>query len=151
MLDLNAVSVARRLSHLPVLVNPSLAAGQADIVEDLASAAAATGCDGVLIDAGRRDDRGWGGHRQALPMAKVETLVPRLRSISVAVGASLMRRTRARLACSRLGSGLSADGGIRARSRPGGCQRSSSGRGSQIGVANGDRVRSGGEIQVGPE
>ena len=46
MLDLNAVAVARRLSHLPVLVNPSLAAGQAEIVADLALAAAATGCEG---------------------------------------------------------------------------------------------------------
>jgi 3-deoxy-7-phosphoheptulonate synthase len=86
MLDLNAVAVARRLSHLPVLVNPSLAAGQSDIVTDLASAAAATGCDAVLLDAAAAAPDEGSGHRQALPMAQVATLVPRLRSISVAVG-----------------------------------------------------------------
>jgi 3-deoxy-7-phosphoheptulonate synthase len=86
MLDLNAVAVARRLSHLPVLVNPSLAAGQADIVEDLASAAAATGCEGVILDAVASSSDGVAGHRQALPMAMVKTLLPRLRTISAAVG-----------------------------------------------------------------
>src|SRR5262249_13896533 len=86
MLDLNAVAVARRLSHLPVLVNPSLAAGQADIVEDLASAAAATGCEGIVLDAVNTSPEAGTGHRQALPMAQVETLVSRLHGISAAVG-----------------------------------------------------------------
>jgi 3-deoxy-7-phosphoheptulonate synthase len=85
MLDLNAVAVARRLSHLPVLVNPSLASGQADIVADLALAAAATGCDGVLLDADVPGDDGETAHRQALPMPDVARLIPK------------MRRTRAAL------------------------------------------------------
>jgi 3-deoxy-7-phosphoheptulonate synthase len=86
MLDLNAVAVARRLSHLPVLVNPSLAAGQADIVADLASAAAATGCEGIVLDASAASTDTGTSHRQALPMQHVRELLPRLRSISAAVG-----------------------------------------------------------------
>jgi 3-deoxy-7-phosphoheptulonate synthase len=79
MLDLNAVAVARRLSHLPVLVYPSLAAGQAEIVADLALAAAATGCEGILLDADVPGPDGAASHRQALPIDQVERLIPRLR------------------------------------------------------------------------
>ena len=85
MLDLNAVAVARRLSHLPVLVNPSLAAGQAEIVADLALAAAATGCEGVLIDADTPDVDGAASHRQALPVDDLTGLVPRLKRTRAAI------------------------------------------------------------------
>jgi 3-deoxy-7-phosphoheptulonate synthase len=85
MLDLNAVAVARRLSHLPVLVNPSLAAGQAEIVADLALAAAATGCEGVILDADTPDLDGAASHRQALPVDQVTQLVPRLKQTRAAI------------------------------------------------------------------
>ncbi|HZO25942.1 MAG TPA: N-acetylneuraminate synthase family protein [Chloroflexota bacterium] len=85
MLDLNAVAVARRLSHLPVLVNPSLAAGQAEIVADLALAATATGCEGVLIDADTPDVDGAVSHRQALSVDLVTQLVPRLKRTRAAI------------------------------------------------------------------
>lgn len=85
MLDLNAVAVARRLSHLPVLVNPSLAAGQAEIVADLALAAAATGAEGILLDVDRVAADGSVAHRQALPLAQVEALTPRLKRTRAAL------------------------------------------------------------------
>ena len=85
MLDLNAVAVARRLSHLPVLVNPSLAAGQAEIVADLALAGAATGCEGVMLDADTPDVDGASSHRQALTMDQVAHLVPRLQRTHAAI------------------------------------------------------------------
>ena len=80
-----AVAVARRLSHLPVLVNPSLAAGQAEIVADLALAATATGCEGVLIDADTPDVDGAVSHRQALSVDLVTQLVPRLKRTRAAI------------------------------------------------------------------
>jgi 3-deoxy-7-phosphoheptulonate synthase len=85
MLDLNAVCVARRLSHLPVLVNPSLAAGQAEIVADLALAAAATGAEGILLDADVAGADGSTAHRQALPVTQVADLIARLKRTSAAV------------------------------------------------------------------
>lgn len=85
MLDLNAVAVARRLSHLPVIVNPSLAAGQAEIVADLALAAAATGAEGILLDADLAGPDGLAGHRQALPIGHVGRLIPKLRHIRAAL------------------------------------------------------------------
>jgi 3-deoxy-7-phosphoheptulonate synthase len=83
-LDLNAVAMARRLSHLPVLVNPSLAAGQAEIVADLALAAA-TGCDGVLLDADTAAGDGVVAHRQALGIDRVAALLTRLKTAHAAV------------------------------------------------------------------
>ncbi|MFN8632609.1 MAG: N-acetylneuraminate synthase family protein [Chloroflexota bacterium] len=85
MLDLNAVAVARRLSHLPVLVNPSLAAGQADIVSDLALAAAATGCEGIILDADVPGPDGATSHRQALAISEAAQLIPKLKRARAAL------------------------------------------------------------------
>ncbi|WP_433259921.1 3-deoxy-7-phosphoheptulonate synthase [Actinosynnema sp. CS-041913] len=49
-LDLTAVPVVKRMSHLPVIVDPSHAAGQAYVVAPMTLAAAAVGADGVMID-----------------------------------------------------------------------------------------------------
>ena len=48
--DLGAVPVLRSRTHLPVIVDPSHAAGRSDLVPALARAAAATGADGILIE-----------------------------------------------------------------------------------------------------
>ena len=49
-LDLAAVPVLKTLSHLPVVVDPSHAAGRRDLVEPLALAAAAAGADGIVVE-----------------------------------------------------------------------------------------------------
>jgi 3-deoxy-7-phosphoheptulonate synthase len=49
-LDLTAVPVLRELSHLPVVVDPSHAAGRRDLVEPLSLAAAAAGADGIIVE-----------------------------------------------------------------------------------------------------
>jgi 3-deoxy-7-phosphoheptulonate synthase len=49
-LDLMAVPVLRQLSHLPVVVDPSHAAGRRDLVEPLSLAAAAAGADGIIVE-----------------------------------------------------------------------------------------------------
>jgi 3-deoxy-7-phosphoheptulonate synthase len=49
-LDLMAVPVLKRLSHLPVVVDPSHAAGRRDLVEPLSLAAAAAGADGIIVE-----------------------------------------------------------------------------------------------------
>jgi 3-deoxy-7-phosphoheptulonate synthase len=49
-LDLAAVAVLKSLSHLPVIVDPSHAAGRRDLVEPLALAAAAVGADGIVVE-----------------------------------------------------------------------------------------------------
>ena len=49
-LDLTAVPVLQELSHLPVIVDPSHAAGRRDLVRPLSLAAAAAGADGIIVE-----------------------------------------------------------------------------------------------------
>jgi 3-deoxy-7-phosphoheptulonate synthase len=49
-LDLMAVPVLKELSHLPVIVDPSHAAGRRDLVQPLSLAAAAVGADGIIVE-----------------------------------------------------------------------------------------------------
>jgi 3-deoxy-7-phosphoheptulonate synthase len=49
-LDLMAIPVLKQLSHLPVIVDPSHAAGRRDLVEPLSLAAAAAGADGIIVE-----------------------------------------------------------------------------------------------------
>ena len=49
-LDLNAVPVAKELSHLPVIVDPSHGTGKANLVPALARAGIAAGADGLIIE-----------------------------------------------------------------------------------------------------
>jgi 3-deoxy-7-phosphoheptulonate synthase len=50
MLDVSAVAMVQRLSHLPVIVDPSHAAGRRDLVVPLAAAGIAAGADGAMVD-----------------------------------------------------------------------------------------------------
>jgi 3-deoxy-7-phosphoheptulonate synthase len=49
-LDLTAIPVLKQLTHLPVIVDPSHAAGRRDLVEPLSLAAAAAGADGIIVE-----------------------------------------------------------------------------------------------------
>ena len=49
-LDLAAIPVLRKLTHLPIIVDPSHATGKSWLVDPLAMGAVATGCDGLLIE-----------------------------------------------------------------------------------------------------
>ena len=49
-LDLTAIPVLKELTHLPVVVDPSHAAGRRDLVEPLSLAAAAAGADGIIVE-----------------------------------------------------------------------------------------------------
>jgi 3-deoxy-7-phosphoheptulonate synthase len=49
-LDLTAIPVIKSKSHLPVIVDPSHATGYAHLVEPMAMAAVAAGCDGLIIE-----------------------------------------------------------------------------------------------------
>jgi 3-deoxy-7-phosphoheptulonate synthase len=50
MLDVSAVAMVQRMSHLPVIIDPSHAAGRRDLVVPLARAGMAAGADGVMVD-----------------------------------------------------------------------------------------------------
>ncbi|MGI8845714.1 MAG: 3-deoxy-7-phosphoheptulonate synthase, partial [Thermoleophilaceae bacterium] len=56
-LDLMAVPVLKELTHLPVLVDPSHAAGRRDLVASMSMAAAAAGADGLIVEVHPDPDR----------------------------------------------------------------------------------------------
>ena len=49
-LDISAIPMLKKMSHLPVIVDPSHAAGRADLVRPLALAAVAAGADGIMVE-----------------------------------------------------------------------------------------------------
>lgn len=85
-LDLNAVPVVQKLSHLPVLVDPSHGTGLRDKVAPLARAAAAVGANGVLIEVHDRPEEALCDGPQALLPVQFTTLVAELRAMGSVLG-----------------------------------------------------------------
>ena len=85
-LDLNAVPVIKKLSHLPVVVDPSHATGYWDLVAPMAKAAVAAGADGLLIEVHANPEEALSDGSQSLLPKKFAALVKDLRKIARAVG-----------------------------------------------------------------
>ena len=85
-LDLNAVAVAKSLSHLPVIVDPSHAAGIRDKVVPLARAAIAAGADGLLIEDHYDPERAICDGQQSLYPEQFCALAKQVRLIADAIG-----------------------------------------------------------------
>ena len=88
-LDLNAVAVAKSLSHLPVIVDPSHAAGVRDKVPPLARAAIAAGADGLLVEVHYDPERAICDGPQSLFPDQFRELSAQIRLIAEAVGRTL--------------------------------------------------------------
>lgn len=88
-LDISAIPIVKALSHLPVMVDPSHAAGRKDLVAPLSKAAMAAGADGVLIDVHPRPDLALVDGDQALLPAEFATLMRELAEIGHAVGTDI--------------------------------------------------------------
>ncbi|NJN85400.1 MAG: 3-deoxy-7-phosphoheptulonate synthase [Leptolyngbyaceae cyanobacterium SL_7_1] len=89
VLDLGAVVALKQITHLPVLVDPSHAAGKRELVADLARAAIACGADGIMVECHPQPDQSVSDARQALSLEEMVELVQSLRSIAAAVGRSI--------------------------------------------------------------
>lgn len=86
-LDLTAVPVAKAMTHLPVMVDPSHAAGRKDLVAPLARAAVAVGADGVLIDVHPSPEEALVDGLQALLPEEFAVLMTELRAVAKALEA----------------------------------------------------------------
>lgn len=89
VLDLGAVVALKQLTHLPVMVDPSHAAGKRELVPDLARAAIAAGADGLIIECHPQPEQSVSDARQALSLVDMQTLVESLQPIALAVGRTL--------------------------------------------------------------
>jgi 3-deoxy-7-phosphoheptulonate synthase len=94
-LDISAVPVVQATSHLPVIVDPSHAAGRKDLVVPLSRAAIAVGADGVIVDVHPDPETALCDGPQALLGAELRALAQAVRQLPPAVGrADASTRTR---------------------------------------------------------
>jgi 3-deoxy-7-phosphoheptulonate synthase len=84
-LDISAIPVIKKLSHLPVVADPSHATGRRDKVPPMARAAVAAGADGLLIEVHNDPDKALCDGAQSLLPEQFEKLMVQLRMIAPAV------------------------------------------------------------------
>ncbi|HWA96348.1 MAG TPA: 3-deoxy-7-phosphoheptulonate synthase [Terracidiphilus sp.] len=88
-MDISAIPVTKKLSHLPVVGDPSHGTGRRDMVAPLAKAAVAAGADAILIEVHPNADKAASDAAQTLFLDQFETLMSELKAIASAVGRSL--------------------------------------------------------------
>jgi len=88
-LDISAIPVIKKLSHLPIIADPSHGTGRRDKVAPMARAAVAAGADGLLIEVHHDPDQAVSDGAQSLYPAQFEQLMKELRMIVPAVGRTI--------------------------------------------------------------
>ena len=94
--DISAIPVVQKLSHLPVVADPSHGAGRRDMVPQLARAAVAAGADGLLIEVHADPDHAWSDGAQSMYPDQFDRLMAELRIIAPAIGRSICLEAVAR-------------------------------------------------------
>jgi 3-deoxy-7-phosphoheptulonate synthase len=87
-LDLSIVPAVERLSHLPIVVDPSHGTGRRDKVIPMSCAAVAAGADGLIVEVHNKPEEALSDGPQALTPELFADLMGRLRPIAAAVGRS---------------------------------------------------------------
>jgi 3-deoxy-7-phosphoheptulonate synthase len=93
-LDLSIVPAVRRLSHLPILVDPSHATGKRDSVLPMARAAIASGADGLMVEVHHQPDKALSDGPQSIYPAQFATMMDEIERIAPVVGRTLHRGIR---------------------------------------------------------
>ncbi len=88
-LDISAIPVIKKLSHLPIIVDPSHGTGRRDKVLPMGRAAVAAGADGLLIEVHEDPEKALSDGAQSLYPAQFEQLMKELRMIAPAVGRTM--------------------------------------------------------------
>src|SRR6187397_266405 len=85
-LDLGAVAVLKNETHLPVIVDPSHAAGRRDLVLPLARAAAAVGADGIIVETHPRPEEALSDAAQQIPAAEFAAFAAEVAAVVALMG-----------------------------------------------------------------
>jgi len=85
-LDIGCVPVLKERTHLPVIVDPSHAAGRRELVPALARAAVAAGADGIIVEAHPRPDEALCDAPQLVPTAQFEPFAAEIRALVALMG-----------------------------------------------------------------
>ena len=88
-LDISAIPIVKKLSHLPIVADPSHGTGRRDKVSPMGRAAIAAGADGLLVEVHNAPDKALSDGAQSLYPEQFERLMNELRIIAPAVGRKL--------------------------------------------------------------
>jgi len=88
-MDISAIPVVKKLSHLPIVGDPSHGTGHREMVAPMAKAAVAAGADGILVEVHPNADKAASDAMQTLYLDQFEKLMGELRVIAEAVGRTL--------------------------------------------------------------
>jgi len=84
-LDISSIPMIKKLSHLPILVDPSHAVGRWDLVEAASLAAIAAGADGLLIEVHHDPEHALSDGAQSLKLDKFEELMKKCKKVAEAI------------------------------------------------------------------
>ena len=76
--DVGAIALLKQISHLPVIADPSHAAGVSDLVPALARVAVAAGADGLLVEVHPNPEKAWSDGGQSLDLAGFDEMMAEL-------------------------------------------------------------------------
>jgi 3-deoxy-7-phosphoheptulonate synthase len=88
-MDIAAIPAVKKLSHLPIIADPSHGTGRREFVAPMARAAVAAGADGLLVEVHPDPDRAVSDGAQTLKPAQFDEMMQQLRLIAQAVGRTL--------------------------------------------------------------
>jgi 3-deoxy-7-phosphoheptulonate synthase len=88
-MDISAIPVVKKLSHLPIVGDPSHGTGHRDMVAPMARAAVAAGADGILVEVHPNADKAASDAAQTLYLDQFDKLMGELRVVAAAVGRTL--------------------------------------------------------------
>jgi len=88
-LDLSAVPVIKRNSHLPIIVDPSHAVGHTEFVPSMALAAVAAGADGIIVEVHPCPETAWCDGVQSLSIDAFNEMMDGIRRVAAAIGKSI--------------------------------------------------------------
>lgn len=88
-LDLQAIPVIKEKTHLPIIVDPSHAGGKWWLVEPMAKAAVAAGCDGLMIEVHNNPEKALCDGPQSLKPEKFAKVINQVKEISKIVGKNM--------------------------------------------------------------
>ena len=89
-MDISAIPVIKRVSHLPIISDPSQGTGHRDLVSAMSLASVAAGADGLLIEVHPNPDEALKDGAQSLTPEQFKRLMPQLQSVSTAIGRTIV-------------------------------------------------------------
>ena len=119
-LDISAIPVIKKLSHLPIITDPSHATGKRDKVAPMARASVAAGADGIIVEVHCNPDKALSDGAQSMFPAQFDRVMAELRIIAPAIGRSICVEPVAKRGWGAVGRSMADEGREAAAGHPAG-------------------------------